>query len=75
LITDVKYETLQTTIAEDFSIPYLLKAMEADAKAVTEAYTGYIYGWKRRAIFPFIVGHESEARWGFFFSSWTALPR
>jgi hypothetical protein len=66
LIIDMKHETLETTIAEDFGIPYLLKATEADAKAVTEAYTGYIYGWKRRAIFPFIVGHESEACWVFF---------
>jgi hypothetical protein len=40
--------------------------MEADSKAVTEAYAGYIHGWKRRAIFPFIVGHESQSRWVFF---------
>jgi hypothetical protein len=48
----MKHETLETTIAENFGIPYLLKAIEADAKAMTEAYTGYIYRWKRRAIFP-----------------------
>jgi hypothetical protein len=58
----VRHETLETTIAEDFGIPYLLKATEADAKVVTEAFNGYIYGWKRRANFPFIVGHESKAR-------------
>lgn len=48
LITDIKHNTLETMIAEELGIPYLLKATEAGAKEAVQV--------------PFIVSHEDEAR-------------
>ncbi|KAH0609461.1 uncharacterized protein H6S33_012947 [Morchella sextelata] len=36
LITDIKHETLETTIAEELGIPYLSKATDAQAEEVVE---------------------------------------
>jgi hypothetical protein len=66
LITDVKHETLETTVAEELGIPYLSKATEADAKEVVQVGNGYIYGRKFSAIIPFVVSHGDESRWVFF---------
>jgi hypothetical protein len=65
LITDIKHETLETTIAEELGIPYLSKATEAQAEEVVEVGNGYIHGSKFRVIVPFL-GHKGEARWVFF---------
>ncbi|RPB15818.1 hypothetical protein P167DRAFT_602907 [Morchella conica CCBAS932] len=66
LITDVKHETLETTIAEELGIPYLSKATDADAKKAVQVGHGYIYGSKFRAIIPLVVSHRDECRWVFF---------
>ena len=66
LISDIKHETLETTIAQELGIPYLSRAREAEAKAVVKVCNGYIRGLNARAIVPFIVGHGDEARWVFF---------
>ncbi|RPB15020.1 hypothetical protein P167DRAFT_571885 [Morchella conica CCBAS932] len=66
LITDIKHETLETTIAEELGIPYLPKATESQAKEVFQVGDGYIHGSKFRAIVPFVVGHKGEGRWVFF---------
>jgi len=55
LITDVKHETLETTIAEELGIPYLSRATESQAKKVVQVGNGYIYGSKFRGIIPLVV--------------------
>lgn len=62
---DINHQTLETTIAEELGIPYLSRAGEAEAKALVEVGDGYIHGSKSRAVVPFIVGHQDEARWVF----------
>ncbi|PWW77164.1 hypothetical protein C7212DRAFT_315168 [Tuber magnatum] len=66
LITDVNHETLETTIAEKLGLPYLSEATEADARDEVIVCIGCIYGQRFRAIVPFVVGREGEARWVFF---------
>lgn len=46
---------------------------QSQAKEAVQVGNGYIYESKFRAIVPFVVGHNGEARWGFL--SWTAVPR
>lgn len=66
LIPDTKHETFETSIAEELDIPYLSKATESQDKEVVQVGRGYIYGKTSRGIVPFVVGHNSEARWLFF---------
>ena len=66
-IPDVTNDTLQTTIAEKLGIGYHSKATDADAAEVAAGCTGIIYGQPGIGIVPFIVRHEREARWVFFF--------
>lgn len=66
LISDIKHQRLETTIARELGIPYLSRVREAEAKVKVKVGNGYIRGLTDRAIVPFIVGHKDEARWVFF---------
>lgn len=48
ITTDIKHETLETTIAEETGIPYLSKAAKAGANEVAKVGIGYIHGLKRQ---------------------------
>jgi len=69
LITDINYNILKTTIAEELGIPYLSVATECQAKEVVQKGNGYIHGLKYRAIVSFIVGYNGVARWVFFIAN------
>ena len=62
---DIKHQALEN-IVEGLGIPYPSRVGEAEAKALVKVGNGYIHGLKSRAIAPFIVGHQDEARWVFF---------
>lgn len=66
---------MESTIADELSIPYFSKATEADAKEVVQVAEGYIYGLHKRIIVPFVVVNGKEACWGDFFivAPWTYL--
>ena len=71
-ISDVKRQTLETTISKELGIQYLSKATLSEAQKVPEA-DGCIYGWGLRPIIPLVVAHERKAYWVFFVMD-TAAP-
>jgi len=51
-ITDIKSETLATSIAAKIRIPYLLSATMTEARGAVSKCTGYIHGTQNRTIVP-----------------------
>ena len=63
LIMDLNETALRTEVSKVFSIDYLAKATEDDAKREVDIINGYLYGAGRRAMVPCVVSYGNKAYW------------